>query len=127
MTQTSVLARTTSSVNSATPACGPCSTSRPTSASGAEPSTPNSKASQCGLELGPQELAEGKAVLVPHIPGTKEPVALAALVPEIGAALRADQQTLHDQALARREAASPCAASSTLTAASPITATTNRI
>ncbi|MGH3754492.1 MAG: proline--tRNA ligase [Pseudonocardiaceae bacterium] len=59
------------------------------------------------VELGPRELAEGKAVLVRRIPGTKEPVALAALVPEIEAALRTDQQTLHDQALARREAASP--------------------
>lgn len=59
------------------------------------------------VELGPRELAEGKAVLVRRIPGTKEPVALAALVPEIEAALRADQQMLHDQALARREAASP--------------------
>jgi prolyl-tRNA synthetase len=59
------------------------------------------------VELGPRELAEGKAVLVRRIPGTKEPVALAALVPEIDAALRTDQQTLHDQALARREAASP--------------------
>jgi prolyl-tRNA synthetase len=59
------------------------------------------------VELGPRELAAGKAVLVRRIPGTKEPVALAALVPEIEAALRTDQQTLHDQALARREAASP--------------------
>jgi prolyl-tRNA synthetase len=59
------------------------------------------------VELGPRELAEGKAVLVRRIPGTKEPVALAALLPEIEAALRTDQQTLHDQALARREAASP--------------------
>jgi prolyl-tRNA synthetase len=59
------------------------------------------------VELGPRELAEGKAILVRRIPGTKEPVALAALVPEIEAALRTDQQTLHDQALARREAASP--------------------
>ena len=59
------------------------------------------------VELGPRELAEGKAVLVRRIPGTKEPVALTALIPEIEAALRTDQQTLYDQALARREAASP--------------------
>jgi prolyl-tRNA synthetase len=59
------------------------------------------------VELGPRELTEGKAVLVRRIPGTKEPVALAALVAEIDAALQADQQTLYDQALARREAASP--------------------
>jgi prolyl-tRNA synthetase len=59
------------------------------------------------VELGPRELAEGKAILVRRIPGTKEPVALAALLPEIEAALRTDQQLLHDQALARREAASP--------------------
>jgi prolyl-tRNA synthetase len=54
------------------------------------------------VELGPRELAEGKTVLVRRIPGTKEPVALAALVPEIEAALRTDQQMLLDQA---REAA----------------------
>ncbi|MGH3768578.1 MAG: proline--tRNA ligase [Pseudonocardiaceae bacterium] len=59
------------------------------------------------VELGPRELAEGKAILVRRIPGTKEPVALTALLPEIETALRADQQTLHDQALARRETASP--------------------
>jgi prolyl-tRNA synthetase len=59
------------------------------------------------VELGPREFAEGKTVLVRRIPGTKEPVALAALIPEIKAALSTDQQTLHDQALARREAASP--------------------
>jgi prolyl-tRNA synthetase len=59
------------------------------------------------VELGPRELAEGKAILVRRIPATKEPVALTALVPEIEAALRTDQQTLHDQALDRREAASP--------------------
>ncbi|HKR50833.1 MAG TPA: proline--tRNA ligase [Pseudonocardiaceae bacterium] len=59
------------------------------------------------IELGPRELTEGKAVLVRRIPGTKEPAALAALVPDVKAALRTDQQTLHDQALARRDAASP--------------------
>ncbi len=59
------------------------------------------------VELGPRELAESKAVLVRRISGTKEPVALAALTSEIEAALRTDQQTLYDQALVRREAASP--------------------
>ncbi len=59
------------------------------------------------VELGPRDVAAGKAVLVRRIPGTKEPAAMTALVPEIRAALHADQQTLYDQALARREAASP--------------------
>jgi prolyl-tRNA synthetase len=59
------------------------------------------------VELGPRDVAAGKAVLVRRIPGSKEPVALTAVVSEINAALHADQQTLHDQALARREAASP--------------------
>ncbi|MGH3930384.1 MAG: proline--tRNA ligase [Pseudonocardiaceae bacterium] len=59
------------------------------------------------VELGPRDVAAGKAVLVRRIPGTKEPVALTALVTEIEAALRVDQQALYDQALARREAASP--------------------
>jgi prolyl-tRNA synthetase len=59
------------------------------------------------VELGPRDVAAGKAVLVRRIPGTKEPVALTAVVSEISAALHADQQILYDQALARREAASP--------------------
>ncbi|MGQ0773449.1 MAG: proline--tRNA ligase [Pseudonocardiales bacterium] len=59
------------------------------------------------VELGPRDVAAGKAVLVRRIPGTKEPVALTSLVAETEAALRADQQTLYDQALTRREAASP--------------------
>lgn len=59
------------------------------------------------VELGPRDVAAGKAVLVRRIPGTKEPVTLSTVVPEINAALHADQQTLHDQALARRESASP--------------------
>ncbi|MGH3684226.1 MAG: proline--tRNA ligase [Pseudonocardiaceae bacterium] len=59
------------------------------------------------VELGPRDVAAGKAVLVRRIPGTKEPVALTAVVPEITTALHSDQQTLHDQALAWREAASP--------------------
>lgn len=59
------------------------------------------------VELGPRELAADKAVMVRRIPGTKEPVALATLAAAVEAALRADQQTLHDQALARRESASP--------------------
>lgn len=59
------------------------------------------------IELGPRELTAGKAVLVRRIPGTREPVALTALVLETISALDADQQALYDQALARREAASP--------------------
>jgi len=59
------------------------------------------------VELGPRDVVAGKAVLVRRIPGTKEPVALTALVAEIETALSTDQQALYDQALARREAASP--------------------
>lgn len=59
------------------------------------------------VELGPRDVAAGKAVLVRRIPGTKKPVALTALVAEIETALSADQQALYDQALARRDAASP--------------------
>lgn len=59
------------------------------------------------IELGPRDVAAGKAVLARRIPGTKEPVALSAVVPESKAALDADQAALYDQALARREAASP--------------------
>ncbi|MGH3854457.1 MAG: proline--tRNA ligase [Pseudonocardiaceae bacterium] len=59
------------------------------------------------IELGPRDITAGKAVLVRRIPGTKEPVALTALAAEIISALDTDQRALHDQALARREAASP--------------------
>ena len=59
------------------------------------------------VELGPRDVVAGKAVLARRIPGAKEPVALTALVSEIETALSTDQQTLYDQALARREAASP--------------------
>jgi prolyl-tRNA synthetase len=59
------------------------------------------------VELGPRELAADKASLVRRIPGTKQPVALTTLTAAIDAALRADQQTLYDQALARRESGSP--------------------
>ncbi|MGH3826420.1 MAG: proline--tRNA ligase [Pseudonocardiaceae bacterium] len=59
------------------------------------------------IELGPRDVAAGKAILVRRIPGTKEPVALTALTAEIISALDTDQRALHDQALARREAASP--------------------
>lgn len=59
------------------------------------------------IELGPRDVTAGKAVPIRRIPGTKEPVALTALVPETNSALVTDQQTLYDQALARHEAASP--------------------
>jgi prolyl-tRNA synthetase len=56
------------------------------------------------LEVGPRDLADGKVTLARRIPGTKDPVALGAVVGEVTAALEADQQALFDEALARREA-----------------------
>jgi prolyl-tRNA synthetase len=55
------------------------------------------------LEVGPRDLADGKVTLARRIPGTKDPVALGGVVADVTAALEADQQTLFDEALARRE------------------------
>jgi prolyl-tRNA synthetase len=55
------------------------------------------------LEVGPRDLADGKVTLARRIPGTKDPVALGAVVGEVTAALEADQQALFVEALARRE------------------------
>jgi prolyl-tRNA synthetase len=57
------------------------------------------------VEVGPRDLAEGVASLARRIPGTKEVTALTGVVRAVEQALRLDQQTLYDQALARREAA----------------------
>jgi prolyl-tRNA synthetase len=56
------------------------------------------------LEVGPRDLADGKVTVARRIPGTKDPVALGAVVGEVTAALETDQQALYDEALARREA-----------------------
>jgi len=55
------------------------------------------------VEIGPRDLAEGSAVLVRRIPGTKTMTHLADLVAMVTRALDADQQLLYAQALARRE------------------------
>ena len=54
------------------------------------------------VEIGPRELAEGGAILVRRIAGTKTPTPLAALVLAVREALVEDQEILHAQALARR-------------------------
>ena len=59
------------------------------------------------VELGPRDLQQGQAVLVRRIAGTKQAVSLDALPDEVAQALTADQQALFDEALERREAATP--------------------
>ena len=56
------------------------------------------------VEVGPRDLAAGNAVLVRRRDGSKAPVATASVVPEVLAALEADQRALYDEALAMREA-----------------------
>ena len=56
------------------------------------------------VEVGPRDLAAGNAVLVRRRDGSKTPVATASVVPEVLAALEADQRALYDEALAMREA-----------------------
>ncbi|MFY1695177.1 MULTISPECIES: proline--tRNA ligase [unclassified Solwaraspora] len=55
------------------------------------------------IEVGPRDLAAGNAVLVRRTDGSKTPVPIADVVGAVRAALDADQQALHDQALALRE------------------------
>ncbi|WFE27319.1 proline--tRNA ligase [Solwaraspora sp. WMMD791] len=55
------------------------------------------------IEVGPRDLAAGNAVLVRRTDGSKTPVPVADVVGAVRAALEADQQALHDQALALRE------------------------
>ncbi len=55
------------------------------------------------VEVGPRDLAAGNAVVVRRIGGTKTPVPVADVVSAVLAALEADQQALHDEALALRE------------------------
>ncbi|HEX5598743.1 MAG TPA: proline--tRNA ligase [Micromonosporaceae bacterium] len=55
------------------------------------------------IEVGPRDLAAGKAVVVRRTSGSKTPVALDEVVSTVLAALSEDQQTLYDEALAQRE------------------------
>ncbi|NUS74097.1 MAG: proline--tRNA ligase [Corynebacteriales bacterium] len=55
------------------------------------------------IELGPRDLAEGNVVLVRRIPGTKTPVTLGAIEPQVAQALVEDQQRLYDEALENRQ------------------------
>ncbi|WP_018722138.1 proline--tRNA ligase [Salinispora fenicalii] len=56
------------------------------------------------VEIGPRDLAAGNAVVVRRTDGSKSPVPVADVVGVVRAALDADQQALHDQALALRQA-----------------------
>lgn len=55
------------------------------------------------VEIGPRDLAAGNAVVVRRTDGSKSPVPVADVVAVVRAALDADQQALHDQALASRQ------------------------
>jgi prolyl-tRNA synthetase len=54
------------------------------------------------VEVGPRDLAAGNAVVVRRTDGSKTPVAVPDVVSRVLAALEADQQALHDEALALR-------------------------
>jgi prolyl-tRNA synthetase len=56
------------------------------------------------IEVGPRDLAEGNVTVARRIPGTKTPTPLAAVVVAVETALAEDQQALHDEALAYRQA-----------------------
>jgi prolyl-tRNA synthetase len=56
------------------------------------------------VEVGPRDLAAGNAMLVRRVHGSKTPVPVSDVVGQVLAALDADQQALHDAALAHREA-----------------------
>ncbi|GAB3218794.1 proline--tRNA ligase [Glycomyces halotolerans] len=55
------------------------------------------------IEIGPRDLKNGEATLVSRIEGTKETIPLGMLAEAVATALDADQQTLYDEALGRRE------------------------
>jgi prolyl-tRNA synthetase len=55
------------------------------------------------VEVGPRDLAAGNAVVVRRTDGSKAPTPVADVVGAVLAALEADQQALHDQALACRQ------------------------
>ncbi|GLH96180.1 proline--tRNA ligase [Phytohabitans aurantiacus] len=54
------------------------------------------------VEVGPRDLAAGNAVVVRRTDGSKTPVAVPDVVSRVLSALEADQQALHDEALALR-------------------------
>lgn len=54
------------------------------------------------VEVGPRDLAAGNAVVVRRTNGSKAPTPVADVVGAVLAALEADQQALHDEALAHR-------------------------
>ena len=54
------------------------------------------------VEVGPRDLAAGKAVVVRRYDGSKTPTPLAEVIATVTAALEADQRSLHDEALAKR-------------------------
>jgi prolyl-tRNA synthetase len=56
------------------------------------------------VEIGPRDIADGRATVVRRVSGTKEPVAFDDVVRTVVAALEKDQQSLYDEALAYREA-----------------------
>ncbi|MFB9234298.1 proline--tRNA ligase [Plantactinospora siamensis] len=55
------------------------------------------------VEVGPRDLAAGNATVVRRTGGAKTPVAVTDVVSTVLAALEADQQALHDEALALRD------------------------
>jgi prolyl-tRNA synthetase len=55
------------------------------------------------VEVGPRDLAAGNAVVARRIDGSKSPIALAEVVNDVVAALKADQARMYDDALAFRE------------------------
>jgi prolyl-tRNA synthetase len=55
------------------------------------------------IEVGPRDLATGNVVVARRIDGSKSPVPLVGVLDQVTAALTADQQRLHDDALAYRE------------------------
>jgi len=54
------------------------------------------------IEVGPRDVADGRAVLVRRVTGQKTPVPLDGVVRLVTAALEADQKTLYEEALARQ-------------------------
>jgi len=55
------------------------------------------------IEVGPRDVAEGRAVLVRRATGEKTEVMIDAVVRSVAAALAADQHVLYDEALVRQE------------------------
>jgi prolyl-tRNA synthetase len=55
------------------------------------------------VEIGPRDLAEGSAMLVRRIPGSKQPVPLARVAAAVADALAADQLALFEQSVRRRD------------------------